>query len=179
MNHDTNIYEFGLPEGAKTLGLPVCACLLLCAPGAEHEAKGGGDAVRPYTPVSPSEMEGKFQLLIKVYRSWGNPHFAHSYRPAGAVSNYIDNLKIGDKAKFKHISFNVKVPYPFTGIKSITMLAVGAGIAPMIQALYKLLDTEGETTEVTLLYGNRSVKDILLLDVMPPYHHLQTIPRLP
>ena len=31
-NHDSTIYAFGLPEG-KSLELPVCACLLLKAPG--------------------------------------------------------------------------------------------------------------------------------------------------
>ena len=109
-------------------------------------------------------ITGKFQLLIKVYKAWGDKNYAHSYRPAGAVSNFINELKIGETALFKHISFNVKVPYPFREIKTITMLAVGAGIAPMIQALYKLLETEGEKTEVVLLYGNRSVKDVLLRD---------------
>ena len=48
VNHDTKIFEFGLPAG-QALDLPVCACLLLCAPGCEHESKGGGDAIRPYT----------------------------------------------------------------------------------------------------------------------------------
>ena len=62
VNHDTHFFDFELPAG-KQLNLPVCACLLLCAPGREH---GGGDAVRPYTPVSPPGMKGKFRLLVKV-----------------------------------------------------------------------------------------------------------------
>ena len=47
-NHDTSLFECGLPPGAERLDLPVCGCLLLLAPDREH---GGGDAVRPYTPV--------------------------------------------------------------------------------------------------------------------------------
>ena len=62
VNHDTHFFDFELPAG-KQLNLPVCACLLLCAPGREH---GGGDAVRPYTPVSPPGMKGKFRLIVKV-----------------------------------------------------------------------------------------------------------------
>mmetsp|Transcript_18459 Transcript_18459/g.42112 ORF Transcript_18459/g.42112 Transcript_18459/m.42112 type:complete len:173 (-) Transcript_18459:277-795(-) len=42
------------------------------------------------------------------------------------------------------------------------MIAVGVGIAPMVQALEKILETPGDKTEVVLLYGNRSIRDILL-----------------
>jgi len=47
-------------------------------------------------------------------------------------------------------------------MRTITMLAVGVGIAPMMQALHSVLTTEGETTRVVLLYGNRAVTDILM-----------------
>lgn len=151
VNHNTLMFEFGLPEG-RSLDLPVCACLLLQAPGTEHESKGGGDAVRPYTPVSDSHMVGKFQLLIKVYKQCGILG-EQNYRPAGAVSNYIDSLKIGDTAMMKHIKFNVKYPYPFKNVRTITMLCVGSGITPMIQALRKMLTTEGDQTQVVLLLG--------------------------
>ena len=50
------------------------------------------------------------------------------------------------------------------------MLAVGVGIAPMLQALHSLLTTEGEATRLVLLYGNRSVKDILMRSAAPPAH---------
>ena len=42
------------------------------------------------------------------------------------------------------------------------MLAVGVGIAPMLQALECLLTTEGDTTQIVFLYGNRTVEDILM-----------------
>ena len=85
VNHDTAVFTFELPEGT-TLGLPVCGCLLVLAPGREH---GGGDAVRPYTPVSPPWMTGGFELIVKRYAEWGEKRFVASYRPAGAVSNYL------------------------------------------------------------------------------------------
>jgi len=34
-----------------------------------------------------------------------------SYRPAGAVSNYLHGLKPGDTVLFKHTAGNVKLPY--------------------------------------------------------------------
>lgn len=68
---------------------------------------------------------------------------------AGAVSNYLFELVPGvDSAKFAHRKANVKIQYPFKGVKKITMIAVGAGIAPMVQALEKILETPGDTTEV-------------------------------
>merc|ERR1712142_894512 len=113
MGHDTSIFEFGLPSGTS-LGLPVCACLLMKAPDCEH---GGGDAVRPYTPISHDGIVGKFQIILKRYQEWGDPNYWHSYRPPGAVSNYIFGLKIGDLVEFKHIVKNVKLPYINNGVK--------------------------------------------------------------
>ena len=171
-NHDTSIFTFHLPDN-QSLGLPTCACLLLKAPGAEH---GGGDAIRPYTPVSRSGVEkGYFKLLVKQYKQWGKVG-DNNYRPAGAVSSYLFGLdtKTGPEVDFKHIKFNVKLPYQydfasgvfgFEGCNTITMIAVGVGIAPMIQALNELLaPREPQTrdkTKIVLLLGNRSVKDII------------------
>ena len=77
VNHDTHIFEFAVPEGSESLNLPVCACLLLCVPGREHESKGGGDAVRPYTPVSPNEMKGVRNNIIKMMKLTKHAHCDH------------------------------------------------------------------------------------------------------
>ena len=42
------------------------------------------------------------------------------------------------------------------------MICVGTAITPMYQAICKLLESPGETTSVTLLYGNISPADILM-----------------
>ena len=185
-NHDTSVFVFATPDGATNLNLPVCGCLLLRAPGREH---GGGDAVRPYTPIGESggpsdwwhalvgtvDARGRFALLIKRYAEWGvkpvgdfdSYAFRRSYRPEGAVSTYLhDGLAVGDSVDFKHVPANVKQPYPFVGTKRINMIAVGAGLAPMVQALDKILHTPGDATEVVLMLGNRSVADILLRETL-------------
>ena len=154
-NHDCSIFEFGLEPG-QSLNLPVCGCILMATAGVQPEE------VRPYTPISDNSMLGKFQLLIKRYPAWGDPSFACNYKPPGTMSNYIHGLSVGSAVRFKHIPANVKKQYPFTGIKTITMLAVGVGIAPMLQALECLLTTEGDTTQIVFLYGNRTVEDILM-----------------
>ena len=156
-NHDCSIFEFGLEPG-QSLNLPVCGCILMATASSGVQK----EEVRPYTPISDNSMLGKFQLLVKRYPAWGDPSFACNYKPPGTMSNYIHGLSVGSAVRFKHIPANVKKQYPFTGIKTITMLAVGVGIAPMLQALECLLTTEGDTTQIVFLYGNRAVEDILM-----------------
>lgn len=63
-----------------------------------------------------------------------------------------------------------RLPQNLKPIRSFTLIAVGVGVAPLIQLLRHLLNdvsrpaaqrTTG-VTHVTLLYGTRSVRDILL-----------------
>jgi len=153
-NHDSTVYTFTLPEGTS-LNLPVCACILMKAPGRGRKEGGGkddfdgSDAVRPYTPMSDNAMLGKFELLVKRYDS-------------GAASQYLYGLKPGDAVEFKHIKFNIKSQYPFEGKSTISMVCAGTGITPCFQALWKLLGTPGDERKVVLLYGNKSVEDILM-----------------
>jgi hypothetical protein len=151
-NHDTSIFRFALPPEAEKLNLPIGGFLLVLAPGREHD---GTDAVRPYTSITDDVIQNKegfipsFDILCKRYDQWGIPESSHnnflftktnhSYRPPGAVSTYLHSLKIGDKVKFKHNSHCLgKIAYPFPGSKKLMMIAVGAGIAPMIQILRRL-----------------------------------------
>jgi cytochrome-b5 reductase len=147
VSHDTKVFTFGLEEG-QALGLSTCACIL---------AKGPNDAdgnpiVRPYTPVSTNAMKGQFEMMIKVYGE-------------GGFSHWLDNLKIGEEAEFKHIGPNVKTQYPF-GKKHVGMIVGGTGITPMIQALHPVLGTEGDTTKVSMLFGNKTEKDILCKEAL-------------
>jgi len=150
VSHDSTVYDFGLPDG-QSLELPVCACILMKAPGRGAE---GADAVRPYTPISDNSMLGKFELLVKRYPNHPNPD--------QSVSQYLHELPVGSEVEFKHIAFNIKDQYPFEGKETITLVCAGTGITPMYQALWKLLDTPGDTRKVTLLYGSKAPEDILL-----------------
>uniref|UniRef100_A0A7S2QRW4 NADH-cytochrome b5 reductase n=1 Tax=Norrisiella sphaerica TaxID=552664 RepID=A0A7S2QRW4_9EUKA len=143
---NSKLFQFELPDD-EALHLPVCACLLVKAPGAGEK---GSDVVRPYTPVSEEGREGSFDLLVKVYEH-------------GKASQYLHNLQPGQEVEFKHTSANVKVQYPF-GKKSIIMLAGGTGITPMYQALQSIFkyDEHDNDLEVTLLYGNKTEEDIML-----------------
>ena len=155
-NHNTTIYSFGLPEG-QSLNLPVCACLLLRAPGCGRLAGGGpndydgSDAIRPYTPMSDNGQLGSFELMIKRY-------------DGGAVSSWLNRLVVGASVSFKHIKLNVKAPYPFEGKQHFAMIAGGSGITPMFQALHAILTTPGDVRDVTLLFSNQTITDVLLKD---------------
>jgi len=143
--HNSKVITFALPEGVS-LNLPVSSAIVMSAPGSGADGK---DVARPYNPISPNSLLGAFDLLIKVYEE-------------GHASLFADSLKPGDMVGFKQVKPNVKAwRYPF-GKESITMLAGGTGIAPMIQALYPLLETPGDTTKVRLLYGNLTPDDIML-----------------
>ena len=150
-NHDSTIFRFGLPEGRNSLDLPVCACLLLRAPGATPEDE---DVVRPYTPIAAEA--GSFDLLVKRYEQ-------------GKASRYLHDLAPGETVGFKHIAKNVKTQHPFS-YRQITMIAGGTGITPMFQALSQMFgaaeDSESQLdhTEVALLYGSATEADILLRD---------------
>ena len=100
-NYDTKILSFGLPE-AVSLDLPVCACLLV-----QGFDKAGEPAIRPYTPTSPNEQKGSFDLLVKIYEK-------------GVVSQWLNNLETGAMVGFKHIPFNIKSQYPFAGKKKVS-----------------------------------------------------------
>lgn len=115
-NHDTSIFTFQLPtdRGNKYLNLPVGGFLLILGPNCDHD---GGHAIRPYTSISDDyhdnrdKVTGSFKVLCKRYNQWGvkesketNFLFTrtnHSYRPPGALSNYIHRLKVGDHLQFK------------------------------------------------------------------------------
>ena len=118
--HNSKVLRFGLPEGVS-LRLPVSSAIVLNAPMAD-----GKSIARPYNPISSNDQRGSFDLLVKVY-------------PEGKVSRYLDSLRPGDRVSFKQVKPNLKpFRYPF-GKATITMLAGGTGVAPMIQALHPLL----------------------------------------
>lgn len=173
-NEDTSIFRFSLPNGHEKLSLPIFSHLLVCAPG---ENIDGTDAIRPYTSISDETVTGYFEIMVKRYDEWGTKetpktHFLftktdHSFKPPGRVSNHIHRLQIGDQLLFQHNRYCLSriSEWPMVGIRTITMLVVGAGIAPMIYALSRIFGQDHDI-KVSLLYGVREVKDILLRETL-------------
>lgn len=172
-NDDTSVFRFSLPNGFEKLSLPIFSHLLVCT-GKDID---GTDVIRPYTSISDESVTGYFDILVKRYDEWGmkespQTHFLftktnHSYKPPGIVSNHIHRLRIGEKLLFqhnRHCLSRIK-EWPVPELRTITMLVVGAGIAPMIYALHRILGQEYDI-KISLLYGVREVKDILLREVL-------------
>jgi NAD(P)H-flavin reductase len=150
---DVTVYGFGLPKG-QALALPVCACLLLRAPGRGRGAGGkddwdGSDAVRPYVPISEPSLKGRFELLVRRYDS-------------GASSSYLHGLALGSLVAFRHTRHNLRLQYPFDGYSTITILCGGTGITAAYQALVQILRSPHDERKVVLIDSHRSPEDILL-----------------
>jgi cytochrome-b5 reductase len=193
-NHDTSVFEFELPESSALLKLPITAHLLVKAPGS-GAAGEDEEHVRPYTAIEECHP-GRFKIMVKRYPEWGVPEAKlkqqnktflyaktdHSYKPPGKVSNYIHSLSIGQSLSFKfnHVCHG-KIRYPFEeNITAITMIAVGAGVSPMIRILRALLHGENgkgqclHVKKIRLLYGARTVADILQRNQLDEWHEMHT-----
>jgi hypothetical protein len=152
--------QWGYPEHAHSFRPGELTALLGVVRGREREREreGGKKEERDGVGAQCSNAYDLLHGLIGMFRTPPLCHLLHlhlllqhrwilssallsvgPHLQAGAVSNYINGLRVGDTALFKHVPQNVKLQYPFVGVATITMLAVGVGIAPMIQALYKLL----------------------------------------
>jgi len=146
INHNTRSFRFELPNADDVLGLPIGQHLSVKAiVGGEGEEKK--EIFRSYTPVSSDDELGYFDLLIKVYEK-------------GAMSQYIDKLKVGDY-------LDVRGPkglfvYKPNMVREIGMLAGGTGITPMLQVIRAILKNHQDTTKIHLIFANVTEPDILL-----------------
>lgn len=141
INHNTRLYRFDLPNPDDRLGLPIGQHLSLKA------IVDGKEIYRSYTPVSSDDDLGYFDLLIKVYEK-------------GAMSRYIDNLKVGDL-------LDVRGPkglfvYRANMLRAIGMIAGGTGITPMLQVIRAIVKNPEDKTQVNLIFANVNDNDILL-----------------
>ncbi|KAI5965905.1 CBR1 [Candida pseudojiufengensis] len=141
VSHNSAIYRFGLNKPTDTLNLPI----------GQHISIGaiidGKEIVRSYTPISTSDQQGHFDLLIKTYEN-------------GNISKHVASKKIGDtieirgpKGFFTHTP-NIK--------KTLGMIAGGTGIAPMYQIITAIMNNPEDKTVVHLIYANVTEDDILL-----------------
>ncbi|MCO5585691.1 hypothetical protein L7F22_039627 [Adiantum nelumboides] len=128
---NTNIYRFTFDD--EKLGLNVASCLLTRAQLGNKDDGKPNYVVRPYTPISPPDSKGYFDLMVKVY-------------PQGKMSRHIGSLKPGDTSEVKGpIS---KIPCKPNMKKNIGMIAGGTGITPMLQVIDAILSNKDDLTKV-------------------------------
>ncbi|KAL7284920.1 hypothetical protein ACG7TL_000008 [Trametes sanguinea] len=148
-NHNTAKFIFELPPDTASL-LPVASCVIVkSAPDASNpllDAKGK-PIIRPYTPISPSDLPGELTFLIKRYDS-------------GKMSKYIHDMQPGDKLSIKGPI--KKFDFQINQFDQVGMIAGGSGITPMYQILEHALKDPSNKTRFTLIFANVTEKDILL-----------------
>jgi cytochrome-b5 reductase len=141
VTHDASRFRFELQEGVEFDYLPGDHMKIYPDPGNPLEFK-------PYTPTTTPDIKGYFELIIKHY-------------PDGKVSGYMKDRNKGDL---------VGMSGPHTGghfadgmAKKVGMVAGGTGITPMISIIRSILK-RGLEVEISLLFANKSVDDIILKD---------------
>ncbi|XP_058408479.1 NADH-cytochrome b5 reductase-like isoform X4 [Diceros bicornis minor] len=140
LTKDTYHVRFALP-GKSQLGL---------RPGQHLILRGIVDDLeiqRAYTPISPVNAEGYFEVLIKCYQT-------------GLMSQYVESWRAGDTAFWRG---------PFGGFcyqpnqyGELLMLAAGTGLAPMVPILQSITDNADDETFVTLVGCFKTFEGIYL-----------------
>lgn len=138
-----NVYRFtfALPTTETVLGLPIGQHVTIKA-----DIKGESVA-RSYTPVSNNSDRGVLELVIKAYEN-------------GKLTTYLAGLEPGAEVLFRGPKGAMR--YRPGLCKKIGMIAGGTGITPMYQVIRAICENERDTTEISLIYANRTEEDILL-----------------
>lgn len=125
----------------------------------------GDPTSRPYTPISPVERRGSFDLLVKVYFP------TDRFPKGGLISQQLNSLKIGDQiqiavppSKYTYLGggrWKVNETNAVKKFKSVSMVAGGSGITPMYQFIQNAI-TEFDSKNLSLIFANKTANDILL-----------------
>ena len=131
INNDTFHLIFHLEHGNQKLGVPIGKHLYL-----QCISSSGEKVIRSYTPISPVDQLGLFELIIKIYKDANDPS-------VGKMSACMERLREGDFVEYKGPFGDVE--YLRNGVISIrgivqqveklTMIAGGSGITPIYQVL--------------------------------------------
>ncbi|KAF3391513.1 NADH-cytochrome b5 reductase 1 [Penicillium rolfsii] len=146
-----NVYRFtfALPRPKEVIGLPIGQHVAIKA------TVNGQSVSRSYTPTSNNLDLGVLELVIKCY-------------PDGLLTGqYLANLQVGDKVLFRGPKGAMK--YRNGLCRRIGMIAGGTGITPMYQLIRAICEDETDTTEISLIYANRTEEDILLREELEKF----------
>ncbi|XP_015666357.1 NADH-cytochrome b5 reductase-like [Protobothrops mucrosquamatus] len=140
LTEDTYQYTFKLP-GNSSLGLSLGQHIVL------RGIVNSLEIQRAYTPITPVNAEGFFEVLIKCYKT-------------GLMSQYIKSWKTGD-AVFWRGPFG-GFAYTANQYGELLMLASGTGIAPMLPIIQYITENEDDETFVTLVGCFRTFENIYM-----------------
>ncbi|KAF3819806.1 hypothetical protein GH733_015315, partial [Mirounga leonina] len=107
----------------------------------------GLEIQRAYTPISPANAEGYFEVLIKCY-------------PTGLMSRYVKSWGTGHTAFWRGPFGDFF--YKANQYGELLMLASGTGLAPMVPILQSITDNAEDETFVTLVGCFKTFEGIYL-----------------
>jgi cytochrome-b5 reductase len=102
---------------------------------------------KPYSPLYMNKKH--IALLIKIY-------------PEGVLTQYISSRNLGDTIEV--LGPIKKRENRLNEFKNVLMIAGGTGLTPMFQVLRESILTGLNTTDFTLLFLNKTDKDIFMLN---------------
>lgn len=146
ITHNTSQFRFEIPPGRKFDFLPGDHMRVYPDPDSPLE-------FRSYTPTTTPDETGFFELTIKRY-------------PDGKVSPYMHDRKPGDKIAMSGPHQGGHFEVGMAG--RVGMVAGGTGITPMISIIRSILK-RGLDVEISLLFANKTVDDIILKDEFDRY----------
>mmetsp|Transcript_29048 Transcript_29048/g.43808 ORF Transcript_29048/g.43808 Transcript_29048/m.43808 type:complete len:261 (+) Transcript_29048:2-784(+) len=173
VSHDSYIYKFGFPDEASTFGLPVGKHVVFNATFPTKAEPNGDEVSRKYTPISEVSQRGTADFLIKIYRAGVHPKFPDG----GLMTPYLESMKIGDtmlmegpKGRLAYEGYGKFIisKKAVEGKTKIGCIAGGTGITPCYQIIQAALKNK-DSTQLSLVFGNRTVEDILLKDELLQY----------
>jgi len=115
-----------------------------------RSVEAGDDIRRSYSICSAA---GSGRLRVAVKRLSGGVFSAYAH----------DHLKVGDIVEVVTPIGRFTTPLDPQQSKSYAMVAAGSGVTPILSILSTILEVEPRST-VTLIYGNRTVQDIMFLE---------------
>lgn len=155
---DTRIFTLKLDHAEQRLGLPVGQHLMVrLRDPVTREA-----IIRSYTPISEINDKGFMEMLVKVY-------FDTPGGKGGKMSQAMDSLPIGHFiemkgpiGKFEYCGHGkCTVNGKPRQVKNFVMICGGSGITPIYQVFRAIMQNAEDTTQCTVLDGNRLFEDIL------------------
>ncbi len=118
-----------------------------------------GDDVRRSYSISSRAGSGRLRVAVKRL-------------PGGVFSAYAhDRLRPGDVVEVVTPIGRFNTPLDATQARSYAMVAAGSGITPILSIIATTLAFEPRS-RVTLLYGNRTVRDIMFLEELEDLKNL-------
>jgi NAD(P)H-flavin reductase len=119
--HNTRRLVFELASPQQSLGLPVGHHIAVHArpAGLPHDED---TVVRSYTPISPLNTRGQFELLIKVY-------------PRGVLTQHLDAVPVGGTIAITGPHGSYIHAAVRTASRHIGLVCGGTGITPLYQVL--------------------------------------------